>query len=191
MRTFPLAMTAWLLGAAAGVAQEPPRAPLNRGDATFVLGWQNLRKEQPPQQQDFGNNDWLHGIFYGGAGAGWYWTDHLKTHVDVGAGTRARQYRYQYSVLNGQTTSSSSRLSVQEQSVAIGSSTSSSGTSGSIRMSAPASSSRARRSGRSISRSWCSTVRHAAPGRSSPSGSKDPITGCWRVPSPRPGSRRT
>jgi opacity protein-like surface antigen len=118
MSRFALAAAAWLFGTAAAFAQEPPHASLGRGDTTFVIGWQNLRKERPPQQQNYGN-DWLHGVLYGGAGVGWYWTDHLKTHVDVGAGTKAHQYRYQYTVLNAQTTSSSSQLSVREQSVAI------------------------------------------------------------------------
>ena len=91
MKTLPFAAAAWLLGAGLAGAQEPPRAPLNRGDAHFVIGWQNLHKEQPQQHY----NDWLNGIFYGGAGAGWYWTDNLKTQVDFGGGTKADQYPLQ------------------------------------------------------------------------------------------------
>jgi hypothetical protein len=61
----------------------------------------------------------MNGIFYGGTGVGWYWSDHLKTQVDFGAGTRGRQFRYEPIVVNGQTTAQSSRISVNQQSVAI------------------------------------------------------------------------
>lgn len=115
MKTFPLAAAAWLVGAAIAFAQDAPRAPLNRGDAQFVIGWQNLHKEQSQQY----SNDWVSGIFYGGAGAGWYWTDHLKTQVDFGAGTQGHQYRYEQIVVNGQPTYSSSRVSVRQQSLAV------------------------------------------------------------------------
>lgn len=118
MKTFPLAAAAWLMGVALAGAQEPARAPLNRGDVHFVIGWQNLHKEQPQQQGGY-SNDWLNGILYGAAGGGWYWTDNLKTQVDFGGGTKANQYRYQYITANGQSTSTSSRLSVQQQSVAV------------------------------------------------------------------------
>ena len=116
MKLLSFAITAWLLATGAAAAQEPARTPLNRGDVHFVIGWQNLHKEQPTQHY----NDWLNGIFYGGGGAGWYWTDNLKTQVDFGAGTEARQYRYEPILVNGQTTSSSSsRLNVRQQSVAV------------------------------------------------------------------------
>ena len=118
MKTFPLAAIVWLIGTSFAAAQDPAGGPLARGDAHFVIGWQHLHKEQP-QQQAY-SNDWLNSIFYGGAGAGWYWTDHLKTQVDFGGGTKASQYRYQFSSTpNGQTTSSSSRVRVQQQSVAV------------------------------------------------------------------------
>lgn len=115
MKILPLAAVAWLAGAAVATAQEPPKV-LNRGDARFVIGWQNLHKEQPPPQN---YDNWLNGIFYGGAGAGWYWTDHLKTQIDVGAGTEGRQYRFDQFVVNGLTTGRSSRISVRRQSVAV------------------------------------------------------------------------
>jgi opacity protein-like surface antigen len=117
MKTLPLAMAAWLVGGGLALAQDLPRAPLSRGDATFVIGWQNLHKRQPQSLNS--GDDWLNGILYGGAGAGWYWTDHLKTHVDFGAGTQGQQYRYQFTTVNGQSTGTSSRVRVREQSVAV------------------------------------------------------------------------
>jgi opacity protein-like surface antigen len=117
MKTLSLTLMAWLIGAGLAAAQEPARAPLNRGDVHFVLGWQNIRKEQPSAQSF--DNDWLNGIFYGGAGAGWYWTDNLKTQVDVGGGTHANQYRYESTTVNGLNTTTSSRLRVQQQNLAL------------------------------------------------------------------------
>src|SRR5437870_745843 len=105
MKNLILAVTAWLLAVGVAAAQDASRAPLIRSDAHFVIGWQNLRKEQPPQQPGGYHNDWLNRIFYGGAGAGWYWTDNLKTQVDFGAGTKADQYRYSYTTTGGQSTS--------------------------------------------------------------------------------------
>jgi opacity protein-like surface antigen len=115
MKSIMFGATAWLLAAGAAGAQDLPRGPLTRGDTHFVIGWQNLHKEQPQPHY----NDWVNAIFYGGAGAGWYWTEHLKTQVDFGAGTRGHQYRYEPIIVNGQTTGSSSRISVRQQSVAV------------------------------------------------------------------------
>jgi opacity protein-like surface antigen len=116
-------MKALLLTAAAtlfaGVASAQTTAPpvqLPRADAHVALGWQNLRKDQPQSSY----NDWLNGIVYGGAGVGWYWTDHVKTQVDVGGGTRGSQYRYQQLVVNGSQTFESSRLRLRETNVTVG-----------------------------------------------------------------------
>src|SRR4051794_29733423 len=101
------------------LAQTPAPLPQpTRADVHFVVGWQNLKKQQPQNSY----NDWLNGILYGGAGAGWDWTDNLKTQIDFGAGTRAEQYRTrQFPVGSGGAQAyESSRLSVRQQSVAIG-----------------------------------------------------------------------
>jgi opacity protein-like surface antigen len=116
MRILSISAAVWLAASGLAGAQEPARAPLTRADTHFVVGWQNLHKEQPGSQNF---NNWVNGIFYGGAGAGWYWTDHLKTQVDFGAGSEGHQYRYEPIVLNGQTTSSSSHLRVRQQSLSV------------------------------------------------------------------------
>ena len=98
------------------LAQAPAQSvQLPRVDAHVVIGWQNLHKEPPQGAYDH----WLNGILYGGAGAGWYWTDHAKTQVDVGAGTRGSQYRFRQLVADGNQTYESSRLRVRESSVAV------------------------------------------------------------------------
>lgn len=115
MKASLLTAAAILLAAGASAQTPAPAVQLPRADAHFVLGWQNLHKDQPQSSY----NDWLNGIVYGGAGAGWYWTDHAKTQVDVGGGTRGSQYRYQQLAVNGNQTYESSRLRVRESSVAI------------------------------------------------------------------------
>jgi opacity protein-like surface antigen len=109
-------MKALFLVALLAQAAPPVGAPVTRADLHVVAGWQNLHKDQPQSSY----NDWLNGIFYGGAGAGWYWNDHLKTQVDAGAGTRGTQYRYQQLVVNGAQTFESSRLHLRETSLSIG-----------------------------------------------------------------------
>jgi hypothetical protein len=116
MRIPVIAAAAWIAASGLAAAQEPSRSPMTRADTHFVIGWQNLHKDQPGSDNF---NNWINGIFYGGAGAGWYWTDHLKTQVDVGAGTKGRQYRYAPIFINGQPTGSSSRLEVRQQSLAV------------------------------------------------------------------------
>lgn len=101
---------------AAGASAQTPAVQPPRGDAHFVIGWQNLHKPQP---EGGSYNDWLNAIFYGGAGAGWYWNDHLKTQIDFGAGTKAEQYRYRQFTIGGVQTYESSRMAVSQQSVAI------------------------------------------------------------------------
>src|SRR5262245_60386121 len=102
---------------AQGPAAPPVSAPkLPRADAHFVIGWQNINKEQPQDHY----NDWLNDIFYGGLGAGWYWTDHLKTQIDFGAGTRGQQYRYRQVPTTGTISYETSRVRLRQQAVSIG-----------------------------------------------------------------------
>lgn len=117
MKTLSLFTAACLAATGMAAAQEAPRTPLARADAQVVVGWQNLHKEQVPARS---YNDWVNGIFYAGAGAGWYWTDHLKTQVDVGVGSEGHQYRYGYTTVGAQSTATSSRLAIRRQNVAVG-----------------------------------------------------------------------
>ena len=117
MKALLLTAAVILFGGAASAQTVAPAAPapdLPRADAHFVIGWQNLHKNQPEN-----SNDWLNNIFYAGGGAGWYWTEHMKTQVDFGAGTRAHQYRYRQYSVNGFPTYESSRAAIQQQSLAI------------------------------------------------------------------------
>jgi hypothetical protein len=117
MRILGFVLIGCLAGAGVAAAQTDVTPGTPNADAHFVVGWQNLHKEQSTPQH---YNDWLNGIFYGGAGAGWYWNDHLKTQIDIGAGTRGTQYRFEDVVVNGVHTGQSSRVSVRQDSVSIG-----------------------------------------------------------------------
>src|SRR4051794_2734350 len=101
------------------LAQAAPPAvstPVVRADVHAAVGWQNLHKEQPLDHY----NNWLNNIFYAGAGAGWYWNDHLKTQVDFGAGTRGSQYRTRQFAVNGVQAFESSRALIRETNVTVG-----------------------------------------------------------------------
>jgi hypothetical protein len=113
MRSF--AAAAVLLAISDGAkAQDPPRPPLSRGDIHVAIGWQNL--EGPGSRL---GGRWINTIFWGGAGAGWYWTEHLKTQIDFGSGTAGSQRRSVLLTLEGHGTSQSSTFLIRERSVAV------------------------------------------------------------------------
>ena len=97
--------------------------------ATFRRSWAGRTSQMTRNPAD-SYNDWLNDIFYGGAGAGWYWNDHLKTQVDFGAGTRADISLRAFTAQRVQTFESSRVTSSRPMSLSD-SSTNSSGTSGS------------------------------------------------------------
>lgn len=75
--------------AAAASAQSSPR-PLVRADVSATIGWLGFDTRSESSDQ------WLYhrweSSLFGSVGAGWYWTDHLKTEVDFGAGTEGEVY---------------------------------------------------------------------------------------------------
>jgi outer membrane protein W len=81
-----------LASAAPGRAQ-----PLARGDVAGTLGWFSANQSE---YSDY--NDWYNRSAYGGATLGWYWTDHLKTEVEVGATSPAELYGVQTIDFGGQ-----------------------------------------------------------------------------------------
>lgn len=113
-----LAIGALLLLSGSAAAQADAPAWQSRADFHAVIGWQNLRQDRGDDTFDSYNN-WANGIFYGGAGAGWYWNDHLKTQVDIGTGTLGRHYRYRPLIINGVQTGATSRVAVRQSSVAV------------------------------------------------------------------------
>jgi hypothetical protein len=86
-----LAATFTLAIAAPAVAQ-----PIARVDVSGVVGWFNAHAPDPSFY-----DDWYNRSAYGGAELGWYWTDHLKTEVDLGATSPAELYGVQPILLGG------------------------------------------------------------------------------------------
>jgi hypothetical protein len=71
----------------AGTTAEAQQAPAARTDVTATIGWLGL----DTGTHRFGGNQW-DGTFIGGLSAGWYWTEHLKTEVDLGGATEAEGF---------------------------------------------------------------------------------------------------
>ena len=118
MRRKQAAIAAVLLLAVAPVARAQTVAgPLQRADVSATLGWLNADKGDLDDNR--GSNDWYNRSLYGGAGLGWYWTDHWKTEIDGGASTSADLRVYSY-VNDGRTTPLSSTYAFATRRVAIG-----------------------------------------------------------------------
>jgi hypothetical protein len=79
-------------------AQNGPR--LVRADLSGTAGWLSAGTVIYSPRD---SKDW-HSSLFGTVSAGWYWTDNLKTEIDVGAGTEAAGYRFQYVVIDGRPT---------------------------------------------------------------------------------------
>jgi hypothetical protein len=71
--------------------------PIPRRDVSATIGWLDAKAEDAGF---LSYNRWESSL-YGSAGAGWYWTDHLKTEVDFGAGTKGDVYLSSPLVING------------------------------------------------------------------------------------------
>lgn len=91
----PLAALIVALGASEAWAQPPQRVV--SGDVNVMIGWL-ARHARPDGSDDY--FEWRGSVF-GATGAGWHWTDHLKTEIDFGAGTQAKGYANRLFVANG------------------------------------------------------------------------------------------
>ena len=88
MKTIAWGVALLLIGSAAP-AQPAVEPALPRADVQAAIGWQNLRGDGP-----LSNNNWIGSIALIDGTAGWYWTEHLRTQVDAGIGTRGRSTRF-------------------------------------------------------------------------------------------------
>ena len=85
-----LAPIALLLTTASAAAAQPSAvAALPRADVQAAIGWQNLRADRTASF-----NNWINSIAFVDAGAGWYWTEHLRTQIDAGLGSSGRSTRF-------------------------------------------------------------------------------------------------
>ena len=84
-RTVTLA-TVVLLAAMPAAAQTlpAPRSPLVRADLYGMLGWYVAETDL--------RDDWPAPSLHSAAGAGWYWTDHLRTEIEFAATTETETF---------------------------------------------------------------------------------------------------
>ena len=86
MKPLPATVATVLLLCTASAAAAQNRAPLARGDVAGTAGWLVIDTRELDTYSDW------HGQGLFTAGAGWYWTDHLKTDVEIGASTTTQTY---------------------------------------------------------------------------------------------------
>lgn len=91
---------------------------ITQADVTGSIGWLNADKSELSQERY--SNDWYNRSLYGGLAAGWYWTDHLKTEIDVGVSSRARLSVYNVDFPGGSPVSRNSTYRFGTTRVAIG-----------------------------------------------------------------------
>ena len=72
-------------------------AKIPRGDASASIGWLGAKAEDSGYRT---YNQWESSLF-GAVGAGWLWTDNLKTEVDFGGGTSGDVYLTSPVTING------------------------------------------------------------------------------------------
>jgi outer membrane protein with beta-barrel domain len=104
-----VAPVAWAQGAG---------GPVSRADVSGTLGWLNANKTELDGFS--GSNDWYNRSLYGGAGLGWYWTDHWKTQIEGGLSSSAELRVYSQALIDGRTASLSSNYTFVTRRLAIG-----------------------------------------------------------------------
>lgn len=113
-RSLPFAVAGWFVFASGVAAQPAPSAPLARADVYTAVGWGHLRLADAAP-----GNQWDHRGVHAAAGAGWYWSDHLKTEIEVDTSSKASFYRFEFVQASGRPVYRSSRVEVQGTSVGV------------------------------------------------------------------------
>ena len=112
-----IAAVAVLAVATVAEAQAVP-GPVSQGDVSGTVGWLNANKTE--LDNFAGSNDWYNRSLYGGAGLGWYWTDHWKTEIETGFSSTAEIRVYAPAVIDGRTASLSSTYALLTRRVTVG-----------------------------------------------------------------------
>jgi hypothetical protein len=95
-------------------AQTPGASPLQQADLHAGIGWAHVRTaDRSPGE------DWDHGVAQLAVGLGWYWTDHLKTEVELVAGSSAEFHRFERLDAGGTVAYRTSTLRQQEWGIGI------------------------------------------------------------------------
>jgi hypothetical protein len=102
-----------LLAAMSGSASAQSALP--RGDAAGFVAWQIADQES---RDPFNRDDWDSSLF-GGASAGLYWTQHLKTELDFGASTTSENYRSRQVLIGNAVTFQTSLLESSRRTIGV------------------------------------------------------------------------
>jgi hypothetical protein len=95
------------------LAQSEPRTI--RGDIAATVGWLSV---DTAAHSVYDNDNWVSSLF-GTVEAGWHWTDHIKTEIDFGAGTKATTYRTDPVVIDGRPTYQTTRTTLSRRTLAL------------------------------------------------------------------------
>ena len=100
-----------------GVAAGQPTArpePVMRADVAVIAGW--LHVDRPELDYD----NWINDLGFVGGGAGWYWTDNLKTVIDAGVSSSAERYATRQLLVGGAPVYAATRYRFSTRSLTIG-----------------------------------------------------------------------
>jgi opacity protein-like surface antigen len=109
----PVFVVGALLTASPAFAQASPVFP--RFDASGYVGWLAAEDDMGRARRGRG---WADSLF-GALGAGWYWREHLKLEVDVGAGTAATAYRLETVLIDGAQTYQASESTFSRRTLGV------------------------------------------------------------------------
>lgn len=114
-----MTLAAATLAVAPGAAAEQPAAPQRaRADVAGTIGWLSGNKSDLSGRW---SNDWYNRGLFGGATAGWYWTEHHKTEIEFGASSAASFWTAQeFSSSSGFPAYGSSYYTFSTRRVAVG-----------------------------------------------------------------------
>jgi hypothetical protein len=107
-----------LLAVAPAARAQVGAGPVSKADLSASVGWLNADKSGLDSNR--GRNDWYNKGLYGGASAGWYWTDHLKTEIEGGVSSDAELRVYTSTVIDGRPASLDSTYRFSTGRVAVG-----------------------------------------------------------------------
>jgi outer membrane protein W len=117
LRHTVIAAVALLMVAPAAWAQAAG-GPVSRAEVSGTIGWLNVDKSDLDTQS--GSNDWYNRSLYGGAGFGWYWTDHWKTEIEGGVSSSAELRIYSQALIDGRSASLYSDYAFLTRRLAVG-----------------------------------------------------------------------
>ena len=111
-------VVAALLAVAPAARAEVVAGPVSRADLSASVGWLNADKSGLDSNR--GGNDWYNRGLYGGANAGWYWTDHWKTEVEGGVSSDAELLVYTPTAIDGRSATFYSTYTFSTNRIAVG-----------------------------------------------------------------------